>query len=335
MTLCAAWVRETEDSKELIFATDSCLGGGERWDSGIKLFELPRKDCVICFSGYTLRTYPLILSLINSLRYDKYASNTNYDISELVHYITDVFTDLIKQIKLSGSQTLHSVLKGDPAFEFIFGGWSWKSGDFKLWRLHYSYDANGFIAKTDYSGLIFMWTGDEIEEATKRLADEISNAGKILSGRLDMEPLSVLVKIIREPSFDTISGPIQLTKIYPPGRIESFGMYYPSIEGYKTFMGRNVSKTNNPAVRFIDPDTGSIVDNTIPIELPDVELDDLGVELEYVKDYYPNGKLKADISEKEKDLLVSIFKEKAYKRFLQGLEENITDSAMQRDTDEQ
>ena len=96
MTLCAAWIREVDDTKELIFATDSCLGGGERWNRGIKLFELPRKDCLICFSGYTVRTYPLILSLINSLRYDKYASDTNYDIGELVYYITETYTAPLK-----------------------------------------------------------------------------------------------------------------------------------------------------------------------------------------------------------------------------------------------
>lgn len=84
MTLCIAWIRQEKYNQELIFATDSCLGGGERWESGVKLFELPRKDCVICFSGTTERPYPLILSLINSLKYDKHASNPNYDISELV-----------------------------------------------------------------------------------------------------------------------------------------------------------------------------------------------------------------------------------------------------------
>ena len=64
MTLCVAWIREVNNEKELIFATDSCLSGGERWHSGVKLFELPREDCLICFAGETKRTYPLILNLI-------------------------------------------------------------------------------------------------------------------------------------------------------------------------------------------------------------------------------------------------------------------------------
>ncbi|MDJ0590750.1 MAG: hypothetical protein QNJ72_12240 [Pleurocapsa sp. MO_226.B13] len=69
MTLCVAWLREVNGDKELIFATDSCLSGGERWHSGVKLFELPRQDCLICFAGETNRTYPLILNLISSRRF--------------------------------------------------------------------------------------------------------------------------------------------------------------------------------------------------------------------------------------------------------------------------
>lgn len=68
MTLCAAWIRHTPiGDQELIFATDSCLSAGERWEAGVKLFELPRKDCFICFAGETSRAYPMILNLIHAI----------------------------------------------------------------------------------------------------------------------------------------------------------------------------------------------------------------------------------------------------------------------------
>lgn len=53
MTLCVAWIRAKNSVEELIFATDSSLTGGEKWNQGIKLFELPRPDCLICFAGRT------------------------------------------------------------------------------------------------------------------------------------------------------------------------------------------------------------------------------------------------------------------------------------------
>ena len=70
MTLCIAWVKQAGENEELIFATDSCLTGGEKWNTGIKLFELQRKDCLLCFAGSTFRAYPLVLNLASSLRFD-------------------------------------------------------------------------------------------------------------------------------------------------------------------------------------------------------------------------------------------------------------------------
>jgi hypothetical protein len=90
MTLCAAWVREVDNEQELVFATDSCLSCGDRWHSGVKLFELPRKDCVICFAGDTNRTYPLILNLISSIKFDEELANSHTDIVQVLDYLTGV-----------------------------------------------------------------------------------------------------------------------------------------------------------------------------------------------------------------------------------------------------
>lgn len=321
MTLCIAWIRQEKDNQELVFATDSCLGGGERWENGVKLFELPRKDCLICFSGYTVRTYPMILNLINLIKYDKHAANPNFDVNDLMNYMTTLFTDIIKSIKLDGTKTYEDVLKEDPAFDFIFGGWSWKENEFKLWRIEYSFEAHGFVPKTDYDNLVFTMVGDELEEATKRLEDEIKSSGRILKGNLDMEPLKVLVQIIREPKYDSISGPLQLAKIYPPGQTEFFGVYYPSaVNGRRTFLGRDVSQTNNPAVRFIDPDTGSITELEVPKSLKGLEMEAFGADREFVTYCYPENALKDGLTEREKELLKSILKENSYKWFLMELD---------------
>ena len=98
------------DEKELYFATDSCLSGGERWNSGVKLFELPRKDCLICFAGETSRTYPLILNLISSIKFDVHLSNLHTDITEVLDYLAQLFTSLCHDITDYGTQDFKSVL---------------------------------------------------------------------------------------------------------------------------------------------------------------------------------------------------------------------------------
>ncbi len=143
MTLCVSWIRQANNTEELIFATDSTLTGGERWDNGIKLFELPRKDCLLSFAGSTLRAYPLVLNLVSSIRFDKHLESPATNISEILVYISELFTSLIKTIvKEVEGEDIHELRGGA---KFLFGGWDWHQGTFRIWKLYYSKDAEGFL----------------------------------------------------------------------------------------------------------------------------------------------------------------------------------------------
>lgn len=98
MTLCAAWIRQLNNVEELVFATDSALTGGEKWDNGIKLFELPRKDCLLCFTGSTGRAYPLILNLVSAIRFNRRLESPATGIVETLNYVSELFTSLTKTI---------------------------------------------------------------------------------------------------------------------------------------------------------------------------------------------------------------------------------------------
>ena len=156
MTLCVSWIRKVNNSEELIFATDSCLSGGERWHSGVKLFELPRKDCLISFAGETNRTYPLILNLISSIKFDEHLSNTHTDISEVLDYLVNLFTTLYNSIDFGGTQA-----DGEAEdFKFLFGGYSWKESRFKLWEIKYLGDTSAFIHnEIDETTMFFSFIG--------------------------------------------------------------------------------------------------------------------------------------------------------------------------------
>ena len=145
MTLCAAWIRQVDDVEELVFATDSSLTGGEKWNQGVKLFELPRPDCVICFAGDTGRAYPLILNLLSSIKLSKRLQSSHTDIEEVLSYLADMFTTLVGTIinEIKG-QDIHEMRS---EAEFLFGGWSWSRNCFRIWKLHYSKDAEGFISQ--------------------------------------------------------------------------------------------------------------------------------------------------------------------------------------------
>ncbi len=315
MTLCVAWLREVGDDKELVFATDSCLSGGERWHSGVKLFELPRNDCLICFAGDTKRTYPLILNLISSIKFDAHLSNTNTDLTEVLDYLTNLFTYLCNSIIDYGTLDFKNVL-GD--FQFLFGGWSWKQNDFRLWKLEYKHDTKAFTHdEVDQENMFFTLIGDNLEQAEAKLTEEISQNGKTLSRRFDMEPFKVLVRMIRDKNCTTIDGAVQIAKIYPPGATEFFGVYWPSVEGgKKTFLGKDVNTENNPSVKFIDPDTGEILDENIPKKLFNIESNTYGKHTNFLLTCYPSGELKKGLSMRQKFIIKSILTQIAYSQFI-------------------
>lgn len=143
MTLCTAFIRQANDTEELVFATDSCLTGGEKWKHGIKLFELPRKDCLLCFAGNTSRAYPLVLNLVSSIHLNSYLQSPSARLDEVLTYLSELFTELVKKIisEIAG-EDIHG-LRGDA--QFLFGGWDWEKSSFRVWKLNYSKDAEGFI----------------------------------------------------------------------------------------------------------------------------------------------------------------------------------------------
>ena len=321
MTLCVAWLREVDDERELVFATDSCLSGGERWHSGIKLIELPRKDCLICFSGETNRTYPLILNLITSIKFDEHISNTHTDITEVLDYLTQLFTSLCHCITDYGTQNFESVL-GD--FQFLFGGWSWKANTFKLWKLKYKHAAKSFIHdETNSYDMLYGFIGDELDKAEESLNKELINNNKVTSHRFDMEPFKVLVQMIRNSDYSSIDGSVQLAKIHPPGSTEFLGVYWPSIDGKKTFLGNDVSTENNPTVKFIDPDTGELIDDALPEQLAPIEEALYGENTKFLSFCYPNGFLKEGIAKREKSLIKEIVSRVAYTQFMERQQQEI------------
>lgn len=313
MTLCVSWIRKVNNSEELIFATDSCLSGGERWHSGVKLFELPRKDCLISFAGETNRTYPLILNLISSIKFDEHLSNSHTDLTEVLDYLTNLFTNLCNSIHDYGTADFQDVL---GEFSFLFGGWSWKQNRFKLWKLKYKFETEAFVHDgIGEEGMFFGFIGDELVIAEQKLTEEMTNNRRILARDFDMEPFQVLLSMIRNDDYTTIDGAIQFAKIHPPGTTEFFGVYH---QGKRTFLGNDVSFENNPAVKFIDPETATILGEELPEKLNIIEEDIYGINTEFVEECYPEGEIKDDLTEREHHLLKSIFNNVAYARFLES-----------------
>jgi hypothetical protein len=236
-----AWIRKNGQEEELVMATDSRLTGGESWDSGVKLFELPRLDCLLYFAGATSRAYPLILNSIFSMRFDSNLASPHTDIHDVLEYLIDLFSTLVGEIK----EIVGNIdeLRGEA--QFLFGGWSWKKQQFCIWRLYYEPGLKGFTHESvnTTNARVFSFMGDHTNDAEEGLETQLRDAGKILSGTLDMEPLQVLAQMSRDTeNYHPRGGAIQIAKIYQSGSSEFFGIMWLSVKGAPTFLGRQLSE---------------------------------------------------------------------------------------------
>ena len=314
MTLCTAWIRHTDDSDELYFATDSCLSGGERWKHGVKLFELPRKDCLICFAGETERTYPLILNLISSIKFDKHLSRPQTDITEVLDYLVGLFTELCNSIEGYGTRDFSTVL-GD--FRFLFGGWSWKSNNFRVWEITYKHLISS-ISHDEVSAdkMFSVFIGDNIDVANKILDEELVKSGKIRNRYYDMEPLKVLNSMISKSEYDSIDGSIQLAKIQAPGNVEFIGVTY---RGQKHFLGKKVDVRNIPNVSYIDPDNCELIEDEIPISIKGIDKNLFVHDIDFIESCYPDDNLLEIVTEQQKRYLTEIFASVAHRHLIQSI----------------
>lgn len=322
MTLCVAWIREVNGTEELVFATDSTLTGGEKWDHGIKLFELPRKDCLLSFAGSTARAYPLILNLVSSISFDKNLDSPSTTIEEVLKHITELFTDLIRQIvKEVEASDIHK-LRGEA--HFVFGGWDWQLGVFRVWELFYSKEAEGFLfsetTDDDTKTRFYTFVGDAqqadfSEQMKKRFQQLLLDEDK-LDSKLDMEPLKLLREVALDATIREVGGSLQIAKVYKSSRTEFFGITWPASNSPPYFQGRKYNQVTKPPVRYLNPETFEIMEMDLPNK---VNFDDeaiYGLHIDFVRQCYPDGNLSDTISERDRFRIKTILKEVAYSQFM-------------------
>jgi hypothetical protein len=328
MTLCAAWIRQIDNVEELVFATDSSLTGGEKWNQGVKLFELPRPDCLICFAGETSRAYPLILNLISSIKLNRRLQSSRTDIEEVLSYLASLFTSLVgtivNEVKV---QDIHELRAGA---RFLFGGWSWLESRFRFWQLYYSKDAEGFVFKegTDEpnKNRIYTFLGDPedlVETASKNYKTLIFE-NDIQDDKMDMEPLQILIEMSRNQSIRTVDGAIQIAKVYKSGTSEFFGINWPSRNGKPHFQGRSFIPHSKPDVRYFGPDTLILIEDKLPNIIEDLARFSHLEDFEFINTCYSgDGSLREDLPDPERERLIYVFREAAYQHFIEDIADEI------------
>lgn len=330
MTLCAAWIRHNkqDEDKELVFATDSRLHAGEAWDTGIKLFDLGRSDCLLCFAGTTRRAYPLLLQGTQVGRFDPKWSDPRIDVHDLLDHLLDLFTNICHTLTSLPSNTTRAEKITEEPFAFMFGGWSWRTQEFGIWRLAYSKELDRMVSSSQVPPekarvVAFLGNPDEYETAAWELYRQMAFDRGTFDELLDMEPMEVTSRMAADPKFPYIGGALQIGKVYRSGLNEIFGVHCPSFpNGDPCLFGRKVRTFDTPNIRFLDQETAVIVDD-LPLQL-DLTDSDFGTDSEFIAKCYggPGNTLQNNLTDQNKSLLARILRERAYRIFLSDLNRN-------------
>lgn len=243
-----------------MIASDSRLRGGEAWDCCPKILTLPRGDCAIAFAGDTWWAYPLMMQVGKAIELYPGSMDRRVDIADVKGHALRVFEQMLDSV--------HDLPKGQDrperplGTEFLFGGYSWRLGGFRIWKLHFDAQIDRYTfrptkawqGQAKGTSKVVAFAGDAAPVAKKRLSELLKANGKADAGSFDMEPFEVLRDIIREGSHPTVGGPPQVAKVYRFARTQPFGVHWPSLDGPVTVMGRPALDYEQFAVPAIDPD---------------------------------------------------------------------------------
>ncbi len=271
MTLVAAWIRKFQGVEELVVASDSRLRFGCAWDYCPKVFPLPRGDSLLCFAGDTFYAYPMLMQLRTAISMNLKLASRAVDITDLRNYLVDIIEDLRNSVY---DYPAAAKEEDKTDYKFIFAGYSWKFQEFKIWNIQYqanikkfSFRSVGVNPKEQNKGRVYLFIGDETNKARERLNRLLANRSVLGYGELNMEPLEVLVGMIRDGSSVAIGGPPQIAKVYRYMNSMPYNVYWPSREtGRITFYGRPLLRYERNNHFVLDPDTLETVEPNTAFE---------------------------------------------------------------------
>ena len=143
MTLSAAWIRKVGDVEELVMASDSRLRGGEAWDCCPKILTLPRRRLRDRLRGRHMVGVSIdARRWLTQIELHPGSIDRRVDIADLKGHALRVFEQMLGAVTdLPNGQTHPDRPIGT---EFLFGGYSWKLGGFKIWKLHFDTDIDRY-----------------------------------------------------------------------------------------------------------------------------------------------------------------------------------------------
>ena len=232
MTSVVAWERQVGTLSEMVIASDSRLGGGERWDACAKIFDVGREDSVLAFAGHTWRALPLALQAVATTSSYNGSVLRTLDLPQFASHLENVLNVVLGEAK--GEAAAQA-----PDCEFLLAGWSWKLNSFRIYR--YTFDRVNWRFTGNPSGpqppRALRGPGRDrwfatIGDGGWRLQGVLARAygTGLISGPFDYHPLECLYRQTQDSAEleHSVGGPVQVSKVYRSIRVEHFAVRTPN-----------------------------------------------------------------------------------------------------------
>lgn len=210
MTISVCWQRKFKGVDEIVFASDSRLSAGYRWDCAQKIFPIDGPNFCISFAGDADFAFPCIFQFKTLVKnYKRYN-----DGAAQIHLIANDFMSLCNHML---SAVDDRKIAQFNRTEFILAGYNFETGA-PFQRILYcdresgAYKFKNFRGiKTGNNGCLFGFAGDLREKYYRTLSGFFSKNVQYL----DLEPIKALSQTIDDEGRDSsVGGFPQIVKVY-------------------------------------------------------------------------------------------------------------------------
>lgn len=210
VTISTVWRRQFAGVDEIIFASDSRLSAGYRWDCAQKIFPIEGPNFCISFAGHADFAFPCIFQFQCMVKnYPRFSTG-----AAPISVATKDFLAIVNQLH---GLVDDRILAQFHETEFLLAGYDFQSGEMYGKSIRYDKESNMY-KRFDLGGLksgqveaTVGFAGDGYQEFFCDLGNRIAKQ----KTELNYQPLETLNDIISRQSKDsTIGGNPQIVKVY-------------------------------------------------------------------------------------------------------------------------
>lgn len=210
MTISICWRRQFRGIDEIVFASDSRLSAGYRWDCAQKIFPIDGPNFAVSFAGNSDFALPCIFHLQQAVKtYGRYTTG-----AARIGEISGDFVNIVNQLR---SIVDDKIIAQFDQTNFLISGFDHHTGQPFQKRLSFNkklelfnlYPVFGF--RVGNTGFKIGFIGDLWSEYSTKLAEIVSERGT----SIDYQPLEALWKLIQQQDrHSPIGGKPQILKVY-------------------------------------------------------------------------------------------------------------------------